>query len=130
LKVLGESVGEIRGNPTAVPVILHTLIDNALKYSKRDSEVRIQFHETDTYIDFSVSSFGPKIAEDERERIFDLFYRGRSARDQEEEGAGFGLYLAQFIAMTIGTRIYASQSSDQNRLGYWTTFSVRFRRDR
>jgi len=60
LKVLGESVGEIRGNPTAVPVILHTLIDNALKYSKRDSEVRIQFHETDTYIDYHAFSIAGK----------------------------------------------------------------------
>jgi hypothetical protein len=82
------------------------------------------------YVLVDLDRADPTAVDLKRERIFDLFYRGRSARDQEEEGAGFGLYLAQFIAMTIGTRIYASQSSDQNRLGYWTTFSVRFRRDR
>ncbi len=118
------------GNPAAVPVIPHTLIDNALKYSKRGSEVRIEFQETNSDIDFRVISYGPQIADDELDKIFDVFYRGRSARDQEEEGAGFGLYLAQFIATTMGTRITVSQSAAESQFGYRTTFSVRFHRAR
>jgi len=82
--VRGQSVGEIRGNPTAVPVIPHTLIDNALKYSQRESEVWIDFRETANEIELSVESYGPRIEADEAERIFDVFYRGRNAREQEE----------------------------------------------
>ncbi len=129
-RVSGESVGEIKGNPTAIPVIPHTLIDNALKYSKRGSEVRIDFNETPTDIRLSVISYGPKIDEDEQDKIFDVFYRGRKAWEQEEEGAGFGLYLAQFIAVNSGTRINVQQDKDPTPFGYKTVFSVQFRRER
>jgi signal transduction histidine kinase len=131
VKVLGSSVGDIKGNRAAVPVIPHTLIDNALKYSSRGAEVLIKFVETDHDIELSVSSYGPKINDDEFEKIFDIFYRGRNATRQEEEGAGFGLYLAQFIANEMGTRIQVTQAPDENRTyGFWTTFSVRFIRER
>jgi signal transduction histidine kinase len=130
LQVSGESLGEVRGNPTAVPVIPHTLIDNALKYSKRGSEVRVEFRETSDEVELRVSSDGPKIADDELDKIFEVFYRGRSARQQEEEGAGFGLYLAQFIATTMGTKITVSQNPVSNRFGYRTVFTVRFARER
>jgi signal transduction histidine kinase len=130
VEVVGGSVGEIMGNPSAVPVIPHTLIDNALKYSKRGSEVLIEFQETNSEIDLRVISYGPQIEEDELDKIFDVFYRGRSARVQEEEGAGFGLYLAQFIATTMGTRINVWQGATPNKFGYRTTFSIRFHRAR
>lgn len=130
LRVIGESIGTVKGNPVAVPVIPHTLIDNALKYSKRDSEVRIEFHENAEVIEFAVTSHGPKIAADESDKIFELFYRGQSARAQEDEGAGFGLYLAQFIARKMGTKIEFSQDGNQNRFGYRTTFSIQFPRER
>jgi len=130
LQIVGGSVGEVRGNPAAVPVIPHTLIDNALKYSKRGSEVRIEFNEGPNEIELRVISYGPKIEEDELDKIFDVFYRGRNARRQEEEGAGFGLYSAQFIATTMGTKISVTQSPTPSKFGYRTTFSVRFARER
>jgi signal transduction histidine kinase len=130
LQIVGGSTGDVRGNPAAVPVIPHTLIDNALKYSKRGSEVQIVFNESPNDIELKVVSYGPKIEDDELEKIFDLFYRGRSARAQEEEGAGFGLYLAQFIATTIGTKITVAQGTTPNKFGYKTIFSIRFPRQR
>jgi signal transduction histidine kinase len=131
VRVVGSSDGAIRGNGAAVPVIPHTLIDNALKYSSRGAEVLIKFAESDHDIELSVSSYGPKIHDDEFEKIFEIFYRGRNATRQEEEGAGFGLYLAQFIANEMGTRIQVTQDRDHNRsYGFWTTFSVRFTRER
>jgi signal transduction histidine kinase len=130
LHVSGESVGEILGNPTAIPVVPHTLIDNALKYSQRGAEVRVEFVENEYEIELKVTSHGPKIADDEKDKIFALFYRGRSALAQEEEGAGFGLYLAQFVAESVGTRIRVTQSSVRSKFGYLTTFFVRFRRQR
>ncbi|MGD0778441.1 MAG: sensor histidine kinase [Candidatus Solibacter sp.] len=131
VRVVGSSIGEIKGNGAAVPVIPHTLIDNALKYSERGAEVLIKFAETDHDVELSVSSYGPNIDDDEFEKIFEIFYRGRNATRQEEEGAGFGLYLAQFIANQMGTRIQVTQTRDKKgTYGFWTTFSVRFTRER
>jgi signal transduction histidine kinase len=126
----GESRGELKGNPLAVSVIPHTFIDNALKYSSRNSDVTIRFVETPHDIELHVSSYGPRIAEDERTKIFEIFFRGQDAIRQEEEGAGFGLYLAQFIANQMQTRIEVEQSVQRTgEHGYYTTFKIKFMRD-
>lgn len=130
LEVQGESIGEIKGDSTAVGVIPQTLLDNALKYSEKGSKVTVSFLETDDSIDFSVTSFGPRIEADETEKIFDLFYRGRNAVRVQEEGAGFGLHLAQFVARSIGSEIRVLQSPTKARYGFETSFSIRFPRER
>jgi len=129
LRVIGESVGMVRGHPQALPVIPHTLIDNALKYSLSGSDVREVFRESEYDIELKVISFGPRIEQDELTSIFEIFYRGRNATLQDEDGSGFGLYLAQFIAQQTGTSITVHQSPDQTRYGHQTTFSVCFRRE-
>lgn len=129
--VIGHSEGEIRGNSPAVSIIPHTFIDNALKYSPRGGRVDIRFAETAKTILLEVSSFGPKIKEDEQEAIFNIFIRGKHAQEQEEEGAGFGLYLAQFVAAKMGTKVTARQETLLTKgKGFWTTFSIEFARER
>ncbi|HWR16364.1 MAG TPA: sensor histidine kinase [Terriglobales bacterium] len=131
VKVVGESHGEVKGSQIASSVIPHTLIDNALKYAPRGSEVIVEFRETEDRIELSVSSYGPQIRNDEREKIFEIFFRSDAAVKQEEEGAGFGLYLAQFAAKQLGTAIVVKQQSKKdNSRGYWTTFSIAFTRER
>jgi signal transduction histidine kinase len=125
----GESYGEIVGNPDALAVIPHTFIDNAYKYSRPGSGVEIRFEEDETMISLSVSCFGPRIEDDEREKIFEPFYRGRNARQIQEEGSGFGLYLSRFIARKYGTDISLVQEKEvTDEIGYLTTFGVEFPR--
>jgi signal transduction histidine kinase len=130
LDVQGESLGDIRGDSTAIGVIPQTLLDNAFKYSEKGSRVIVTFQESDEAIVLSVASMGPRIEPDEVNKIFDLFYRGRNAVKMWEEGAGFGLHLAQFVALSLGTEIRVQQSPTRSRYGYETTFSVRFPRVR
>jgi signal transduction histidine kinase len=130
LEVTGESIGEIKANPRHLGIILHALIDNALKYSVRGSKVTIKFEETNEVIEFFVTSCGPRIHQEERQAIFDLLFRGAEAVKQEKEGTGFGLYLAQTGAQQIGTRIQVEQDNTASHFGYETKFSVRFPRAR
>jgi signal transduction histidine kinase len=130
LEVVGASSGEIKGESSAIGVIPQTLLDNALKYSERGSKVTVSFQETGEEIVLSVVSYGPKIDEDEKNKIFDIFYRGRNAIKAQEEGAGFGLHLAQFVAQSLGTKIVVQQSPVKSRFGYETNFSIKFPRAR
>ncbi len=125
--VSGESFAEMIANPEAISVIPHTLIDNATKYSAKDSKINIDIRDVDRGVEFSVSSYGPLIRENEREKIFEAFYRGVCAQQVEEEGAGYGLYVAQLVAVHhLGTRISVEQEAKQkNKAGYWTTFAIR-----
>ncbi|MGH9344002.1 MAG: sensor histidine kinase [Terriglobia bacterium] len=129
LEVQGESTGEIKGDPSAIGVIPQTLLDNALKYSTRGAKVTVEFRDLADFIILSVTSYGPKINPDEKSKIFDLFYRGRNAIKAQEEGAGFGLHLAQFVARSIDSEIVVHQKPLQTRFGHETTFSVRFARE-
>lgn len=130
VEVRGTSNGEIYGDPSALGVIPQTLLDNALKYSERGSKVVVEFKESAEAIVFSVTSFGPRIESDEASRIFDLFYRGRNAIKAQEEGAGFGLHLAQFVARSHSTEIIVRQDATRTKLGFETCFSVQFNRVR
>jgi signal transduction histidine kinase len=130
LEVEGESSGDVKGDPSAIGVIPQTLLDNALKYSVHGSKVIVEFKEFADHIILVVTSYGPKIDTDETKRIFDLFYRGRNAIKAKEEGAGFGLHLAQFVAHSMGTEIVVHQKANQTKIGYETSFSIRFSRER
>jgi len=132
--VRGRSDGKIHGNSEIIAVILHTFIDNAYKYSpqKRTQErpkVIIEFHEDDHTIDLSVTSFGPRIADNEREKIFQPFERGKAAEKMREEGTGFGLYASRLIARSLGTDIRVEQDKQAAKFGHLTTFSITFQRE-
>ena len=122
----GQSTNMIVANSQAVSVIPHTFIDNAYKYSSKSGKILIHIQDEGKNIVFSVSSYGPKIGKDEMDRIFDPFFRARGAIKQEEEGAGYGLYLCQLVAKVhLGTEVSVSQdSAHKNNGGYWTTFTI------
>lgn len=124
----GASYNEVTANGNAVAVIPHTLIDNAVKYSPESGKIVVKTKDIGAEIEFAVSSFGPMVVKDEIEKIFSPFYRGKLAEKAEEEGAGYGLYVSQMIAVRhLGTTIIFVQ--DRSKVfakdRYWTTFSVR-----
>ena len=53
----------------------------------------------------SVDNDGPEIAPDERETVFERFYRGRDAKSSETPGIGLGLYLSRRLVEAHGGRI-------------------------
>ena len=122
----GESFAKVFANPTAVAVIPHTFIDNAAKYTSKSTWVEVTTQDEKESIRFSVSSYGPRILKEEKEAIFQPFYRGQYAQKVEEEGAGFGLYISQLVAKRhLGCEISVNQDSQETRnLGFWTTFLV------
>ena len=74
---------------------LYNLLDNAVKYSPRGSEILLLAREYELYVDISVTDQGMGIPEEEIPRIFGRFYRTEAV--QQEEGVGLGLYLAREI---------------------------------
>lgn len=125
VSISGESYNNVYGNPEAIGVIIHTFLDNALKYARPNTKVEIYVADEDEGVYFSVSSYGPRIKPDEKKRIFRPFFRGEEAQRVEEEGAGYGLYIAQKVAVEIGTEIIVNQVPSQKpKAGHLTTFSV------
>jgi signal transduction histidine kinase len=71
------------------------LMDNAVKYSHPGTEVRIYGHSTPSQISIKFSNRGILIREEEKEKIFERYYRTTEARRHRQEGTGIGLYIVR-----------------------------------
>ncbi|NLK70054.1 MAG: GHKL domain-containing protein [Clostridiales bacterium] len=73
------------------------LIDNALKYSSKSSEITVQLKEENKRIRFEVSNKGSTIPNKHLEHIFERFYRIDESRNRNTGGSGLGLNIAKSI---------------------------------
>ena len=76
-------------------VALSNILENAIKYSKPNSMVKVSVMQYDMYARVDITDNGMGIDYTETEAIFKKFYRTKEAKEQE--GLGIGLYLARHI---------------------------------
>jgi heavy metal sensor kinase len=81
------------------------VIDNAIKYSPRQSTIDVRVHRDGDHAELSVVDEGPGIPPEHRERIFDRFYRIDEGRSRELGGTGLGLAIARWAVETHGGHI-------------------------
>jgi signal transduction histidine kinase len=81
----------------AVKQVLINLIDNAMKYSPEDKEIEIQVLTEPGEVAIEVSDRGIGISPEQRDRIFDQFYRAPEAARVNPKGVGLGLKIVQHI---------------------------------
>jgi signal transduction histidine kinase len=90
----------VHTNRPAIKIILSALLDNAIKYGPSGRPVVIVCRFGDWRVELEVYDEGRGVATDERERVFDRFYRGISPR--EVSGSGLGLYGVRILATALG----------------------------
>lgn len=73
------------------------ILENAVKYADRDTEINISACATSEDIGVEVESTGIPIAATDRDSVFQRSFRGESARQKVAAGTGFGLYLASRV---------------------------------
>ena len=95
----------MQGDPNALHMLLVILADNALKYSPDKSLVMVQLADAKNEVTLAVADNGPGIADSEKTKIFDRFYRVDKARSRAAGGLGLGLALAMAIVKLHGGTI-------------------------
>ena len=75
--------------------VFTNIIENAIKYSPDNSEIRIQSIVYESFIGIQVIDQGIGIPEQEQGKVFQRFYRGSNVTDKQ--GFGIGLYLAREV---------------------------------
>ena len=74
---------------------IYNIVDNAVKYTPEGGKINIRLTNTELFVRIEITDTGIGISEADTAKIFQRFYRGRSAGS--EEGIGIGLYLTRQI---------------------------------
>lgn len=108
------------GDPQRLSQLLYILLDNAIKYTLHNGEVKLSILIEGKQLCISVEDTGVGIREEDYHRIFERFYRSDKSRNRQIGGHGLGLSIAKWIVDTHkGTIKVLSE------IGKGSTFLVR-----
>lgn len=93
-------------------MLLTQYIDNACKYAIYGTTITIRAIQSKTEVIFSVHSYGPEIPINDRERIFDRYYRS-SITSSRASGTGIGLSVAKRAATIHGGYVWVTSDQDE-----------------
>lgn len=124
LKEYGQDT-TITGVPDRLLEVFVILLDNAVKYSNKNSRVTISWKQQKDMVIIEVTDQGIGIASEDIPHVFDRFYRVNKARSRSEvSGYGLGLSIAKKIV-----EAHKGFISVKSKLGKGSTFQVSFRRE-
>jgi signal transduction histidine kinase len=109
----------VLGDSTALQRVLLNLISNAAKYGGETGWIGIYASARDAAIEIRVADHGPGIPPEELGHIFDPFYRGKRAVEDQIHGTGLGLSLVKQIIEAHGGTVTV-----HSELGTGTEFTV------
>ena len=108
------------GDPNLLRVAVHNLVANAIQYSADGARVGVGVNVQDGAVEIAVTDQGIGIAEDDRDRVFERFYRVDPARSRHTGGTGLGLSIVKHIVQNHGgdVRVWSQP-------GRGSTFTIR-----
>ena len=107
----------LNGDEKAIRRLVNIFLDNAMKYSPENSEIKVSLKKTGKQIRFSVlNQTKEPVNRDNLDRMFDRFYRMDASRNSETGGHGIGLSMAKAITEAHGGKISASSEDGTSLL--------------
>lgn len=100
--------------------VLDNLVSNAVKYSTEGGRVLVTLRRTGTGVEVAVADAGTGIPADEVPHVFERFYRGAQALDDQVPGTGLGLDIVRSIVHAHGGTVTLT-----SEVGVGSTFVVR-----
>ena len=123
LETLIDNDIHFKCNEEEMKELLSILIDNAIKHSFKNENIKVSLKETKNSVILKVENKGKEIPKGEEEKIFERFYRLDKSRNRNENRYGLGLAIAKKIAQNNNANITAKS---ENNL---TTFEVVFKKN-
>lgn len=96
----------VKGNQEQLEQLMSILLDNAIQHSIVGSKIRVEGRKERGSMVLSVSNEGEEIPNDQKEQIFERFYRRDVARNGEEKRYGLGLAIAKAIVTSHRGKIF------------------------
>lgn len=112
---ISASLPLLRVDNAMLPQVVHNLVENALRYTPAGTPISISAWATDTHVVVKVADEGPGLGDDEASKVFQRFYKGRTARASDDRatrgGMGLGLTICEGIVKAHQGRIWAEKGS-------------------
>ncbi len=120
---LPPNLPKVSGDSFRLGQALGEILLNAITFTPAGGRVTV-FVETAsksgrTWITIAISDTGPGIPDDEREQVFDRFFRGRITDSGHIAGSGLGLSLANEIV-----RAHGGHMTVESKVGHGSTFTI------
>ena len=101
----------IQGDFMLIQMAINNLIDNATKYTPKYLPITILLFGGVTGITFQIKDEGKGIANEEKKKVFEKFYRIGNSATKEAKGTGLGLYLTKKIVQQHKARIFLTDNT-------------------
>ena len=106
-----DEIIPVMADANLIVQVIVNLMDNAVKYSDEDSDVTVSVRRENAYaVVISVSDHGTGISDEEKEKVFDMFYTGGSRSSDSRRSLGLGLALCRSIITSHGGTISISDN--------------------
>lgn len=113
----------IKADRMHITSVIFNLLDNALKYSQDNPEIRVALEEHEHNIEISVRDNGIGIAPEYQKKIFDKFFRVPSGNTHNVKGYGLGLSYVAYVVQH-----HQGQIAVESTLGAGSRFIIKFAR--
>ncbi|CDM69099.1 sensor histidine kinase [Clostridium bornimense] len=123
ISITKELIGTpvIEGDANKFKQMLINLVENAIKYTEDDGDVKIITNVINEKVIIKVQDNGIGISEEHIPRLFERFYRVDKARSREKGGTGLGLAIVKYIVINLGGTIKV-----ESKIHEGTTFTTEF----
>lgn len=101
----------------ALSRLLIILLDNAMKYSPEQTQITLRAAKVKTHLVLEVRDEGCGISDEDKQKIFDRFFRVDKARSRSQGGLGLGLSLALAIYVSMAA-VSRSSTTSRGELSY------------
>ena len=103
----------IRGDEERLTQVFSNLVSNAIKYSPEGSTITISGRTLPREVNVTVTDMGPGLPAEEKERVFERFYRPDTDTSRAAQGAGLGLFISRAIIEAHGGQIWVESDPGQ-----------------
>ncbi|MEY4233020.1 MAG: hypothetical protein RL144_1220 [Actinomycetota bacterium] len=97
--------GVVLGDRDQIIMAIQNLVENAVNYSPEGTKVTVSSGIEDGIVTISITDQGIGIPENEKDRIFERFYRVDPARSRQSGGTGLGLSIVKHVATKHGGEV-------------------------
>ncbi|HXK37996.1 MAG TPA: ATP-binding protein [Candidatus Paceibacterota bacterium] len=119
VSIAGDDLPEIPLDPDYVHEVFLTILMNAQLYGIPGDTIYVQLERSGNFVEVHITDHGMGIAQDERKRVFDKFFRSNKAIVASPDGSGLGLSLVRMLVSDWGGNVWFESEEDKG-----TTFSV------